>query len=252
MHRPMHRPLLAAILAPVLLAACGGGGGGSGQDNGPGSAPAGASYQFRTPKAGAHLVYSASLADNLNNTLNRSVTDDVTAVNADGSFTVHEEDPSHNAIISGVTDQTLYPTDFQYNAAGQATAWTVAGRAGSVQCTVSGASGAPGALAIGGSWSTSFTETCGSGPGAVFTQSGTLAGIESVTVPAGTFTAYKFVSTTTRTLNGVTRVESTTRWRDQAGGDSRTIKEASVFTYSGATPPAGALLQQVRELQSYR
>jgi YD repeat-containing protein len=244
----MYRPLLAAILTPVLLAACGGGG----QDNSPGSTPATAPYQFRAPKAGAHLVYSASLVDNLNNTLNRTVTDDVTAVNADGSFAVHEEDPSHDTNVSGVTDQTLYPTDFQYNAAGQPTAWTVAGRSGSVQCTVSGASGAPALLATGGSWSTAYTETCGTGPGAAYTQSGTLAGIESVTVPAGTFTAYKFVVTTTRTLNGVTRVESTTRWRDQAGSDSRTIKEATVFTYSGATPPAGALQQQVRELQSYR
>jgi hypothetical protein len=244
----MHRPLLAAIFTPVLLAACGGGG----QDSSPGSALASPSYQFRAPKAGAHLVYTASLADNLNNTLTRTVTDDVTAVNADGSFAVHEEDPSHDIIVSGATDQTLYPTDFQYNAAGQPTAWTVAGRSGSVQCTASGAAGAPAQLASGGSWSTSYTETCGSGPGTAFTQSGTLVGIESVTVPAGTFTAYKFVSTTTRTLNGVTRVESSTRWRDQASGDSRTIKEASVFTYSGATPPAGALLQQVRELQSYR
>lgn len=244
----MHRPLLAAILAPVLLAACGGGG----QENGPGPATAAASYQFRTPKAGTHLVYSASLVDNLNNTLNRTVTDDVTAVNPDGSFTTHEEDPSHNGFVSGVTDQTLYPTDFQYNAAGQPTAWTVAGRSGSVQCTVSGAAGAPALLASGGSWSTTYTETCGSGPGTVSTQSGSLAGIESVTVPAGTFTAYKFVVTTTRTQNGLTRMESTTRWRDQGDSDSRTIKETSVFTYSGATPPAGAPVQQVRELQSYR
>ena len=245
----MHRPLLAAILTPILLAACGGGG----QDNSPGSTPAAASYQFRTPKAGAHLVYSASLVDNLNNTLNRTVSDDVTAVNADGSFTTHEEDPSHNTIVSGATNQTLYPTDFQYNAAGQPTAWTIAASSGSIRCTISGGNvGAPASLAVGAGWNTSYTETCGGSPATLYTESGTLAGIESVTVPAGTFTAYKFVVTTTRTLNGITRVESTTRWRDQAGSDSRTVKEASVFTYSGGTPPAGALLQQVRELQSYR
>jgi hypothetical protein len=245
----MHRPLLAAILTSVLLAACGGGG----QDSSPGSTPAAASYQFRTPKAGAHLAYTANLADNLNNTLNRTVTDDVTAVNADGSFAVHEEDPSHNTIVSGAINQTLYPTDFQYNAAGQPTAWTIAASSGSTRCTISGGNvGAPASLAVGSGWNTSYTETCGGGPGTLYTESGTLVGIESVTVPAGTFTAYKFVSTTTRTLNGITRVESTTRWRDQAGMDSRTIKEASVFTYSGGTPPAGALLQQVRELQSYR
>lgn len=245
----MHRTLFATLLAPLLLAACGGGGQGSSTQA---AAPSVPPYQFKTPKAGGHLVYAASLVDNLGNTVNRSVTEDVTAVNADGSFTVHEEDPSHDTIMSGTTNQTLYPTDFQYNAAGQPTGWTIAAASGTVHCSVNGAVGAPATLASGGGWNSSYVETCGSGPGTAYTESGTLAGIEGVTVPAGTFQAYKFVVTTSRTLNGISRTETTTRWRDAAGSDTRTVKEASVFTYSGGTPPAGALLQQVRQLQSFR
>lgn len=251
----MHRPLLAAILAliaaPILLAACGGGGV-EAKNPEPAAAPV-PPYQFKASRAGTHLEYAASLVDNLGNTLNRTVTEDVTALNADGSFTVHEEDPSHDIVHSGVTDQSLYPSDFQYNAAGQPTGWTIAAPAGTVRCAVSGGTvGAPATLASGSDWNTSYTETCGSGAGVLYTQSGTLAGIESVTVPAGTFQAYKFVATTSRTVNGVTQIETSTRWRDAAGSDSRMVKEAQVFTYSGAAAPAGAPLQQVLQLQSFR
>jgi hypothetical protein len=247
----MQRRPFAVILTPVLLAACGGGGGPA--NNQAVAAPAVPAYQFKAPQPGSHLAYAASLVDNLNNTLNRTVTVDVTAVNADGSFTDHEEDPSHDIVMSGVTNQTLYPTDYQYNPAGEPTAWTVAAPAGSLKCTVSGgAPGAPSPLASGGSWNTSYAETCGNGPATNYTQTGTLAGIESVTVPAGTFQAYKFTATSTRTVNGITRVETMTRWRDAAGSDTRTVKESSVFTYSGGTPPAGSLVQLTRQLQSAR
>ncbi|HEX8787362.1 MAG TPA: hypothetical protein VF793_14345 [Telluria sp.] len=250
MHRPLLAALSASVLAPVLLAACGGGGGSAGNSS-PAATSSVAAYQFKTPKAGTHLVYAASLVDNLNNTLKRTVTVDVTAVNPDGSFTAHEEDPSHDTVVSGVTNETLYPTDIQYNAAGQQTGATVAQPSGSLQCTFNGgAEGAPGTLASGGSWNSSFFETCGSNPGTAITQSGTLAGIESVTVPAGTYNAYKFVATTTVPMNGITRVETSTIWRDAAGSDSRAVKETLVFSYSGATPPAGSALQVERQLQS--
>ena len=245
----MIRIICAGTAAVFLLSACGGGG-----DSGAASATSAApNYVFVAPKAGAHLVYADKLVDNLNNTLNRTITDDVTAVGADGSFGVHEEDPTHDRIVSGVTDQTLYPTDFQYNAIAQATGWVVTRLTDSVRCTVSGGgAGAPSPLAPGASWTTSWTETCGAGAGTAYTQSGTLAGVETITVAAGTFKAYKFIASTTRTVNGITRTETSTRWRDASGADSRTLKSEFVFTYGGGTPPAGAPLSASRELQSFR
>ncbi len=246
----MHRTILAGLVAATLLSACGGGGSAGG-------APAQAAattvtYRFVPPKAGAHLVYADQQADTLNNTLNRTAVDDVTAVNADGTFAVHEEDPSHNRVVSGAVDQTLYPTDFQYDAAGQVTAITVDNGTAVTHCTYQGSQGAPATLAVGAGWNTQYTETCNGGAGVTYTQNGTLAGVETITIAAGTFSAYRFVSTTTWTINGITRTESATRWRDASGGDTRTLKMVRTIAYSGGTPAAGSLVTASRELQSYR
>ena len=245
----MHRTILAGAVAATLLSGCGGGGSG---DGAAAQAAAPVTYRFVPPKVGAHLVYADQQADTLHNTLNRTATDDVTAVNADGTFAVHEEDPSHNHFVSGAVDQTLYPTDFQYDAAGQVTATTVDKGTTVSHCTYQGSQGAPATLAVGAGWNTQYTETCDGGPGVTYTQSGTLAGIETITIAAGTFSAYKIVSTTTWTVNGITRTESATRWRDASGGDTRTLKMVRTIDYSGGTPAAGSLVTATRELQSYR
>jgi hypothetical protein len=236
------------MLVSTLVAGCGGGG----ADPAPTASVA--AYTFVRPKAGTHLVYAQKLTDTLNNSVNRTMTMDVTAVNADGTFTVHEEDPSHNRVISGTVDQSLYPTDYQYNAIGQPTSWVVTPATGAAfTCTMSqGNPGAPSPLTVGQGWSANFTETCGTGAGTAFAESGTLAGLETITVAAGTFNAFRFTSTTTRTVNGITRTETVTHWRDASGTDTRTLKSSSAFSYSGGTPPAGALLTETHELQSYR
>jgi hypothetical protein len=249
----MRLTILASLMAAILMAACGGGG--SGNDSGSGSpvqAAATTTYQFVPPKAGAHLVYAEQQTDTLNNTLNRTVDDDVTAVNADGTYSVHEEDPSHDHIVSGTVDQTLYPTDFQYGAAGQVTALTVTNGTTVSQCTFQGNQGAPATLVVGATWNTQYTETCDGGAGVTYTQSGTLAGVETITIAAGTFSAYKMVSTTTWTINGITRTETATRWRNASGGDTRTLKFMRSIAYSGGTPAAGSQVTASQELQSYQ
>lgn len=247
----MRLTILASLVVAILLGACGGGGSGSGS-SGTVQASVTTTYQFVPPKAGAHLVYAEQQTDTLNNTLNRTVDDDVTAVNADGTYTVHEEDPSHDHIVSGTVDQTLYPTDLQYGAAGQVTALTVNNGTTVTHCAFQGNEGAPATLAVGGSWNTQYTETCDGGAGVTYTQSGTLAGVETITIAAGTFSAYKIVSTTTWTTNGITRTETATRWRDASGGETRTLKFVRAIAYSGGTPAAGAQVSFSRELQSYR
>ena len=237
------------LLIFALTAGCGGGGNTN--------APAGASvatYTFVRPKPGAHLVYAQKLADNLNNKVNRTMVQDVTSVNADGSFMLHEEDPTHNRVVSGSVDQSLYPTDYQYNASGQPTSWVVTPAAGTtVSCTVTqGNPGAPSPMTAGQGWNVNYVETCGTGAGIAYAQSGTLVGIETITVAAGTFTAFKFTSTITRTVNGTTRTETVSRWCDASGTNSKTLKSASVFTYSGAAPATGALVSETHELQSYQ
>jgi hypothetical protein len=242
----------ASLLMSALLAGCGGGGGGAADTPAQASAT---TYSFVRPKLGAHLVFAQKLTDNLNNTINRTMTQDVTAVNADGSFAVHEEDPSHNRTISGSVDHSLYPTDYQYNASGQAVSWVVTPSTGAaVSCAVSqGYPGAPSPLTAGQTWSTNYVETCGSGAGTAIAQSGTFAGIETITIAAGTFSAFKFTSVITQTVNGTTRTETVTLWRDASGTSSRALKSTSTFTYSGTAPAVpGALVSETTELQSYQ
>jgi len=246
----MRLTILASVVAAILLGACGGGGGSGSASTV--QAAVTTTYRFVPPKTGAHLVYAAQQTDTLNNTLNRTVVDDVTAVNADGTYTVHEEDPSHDHIVSGTVDQTLYPTDFQYGAAGQVTALTVTNGTTVSQCTFQGSQGAPATLAVGASWNTQYTETCDGGAGVTYTQSGTLAGVETITIAAGTFSAYKIESTTTWTVNGITRTETATRWRNASGGDTRTLKFVRSIAYSGGTPAAGSQVTASQELQSYQ
>jgi len=248
----MRLTILASLVAATLLAACGGGGSDNGSGGSAVQAAVTTTYQFVPPKAGAHLVYAQQQTDTLNNTLNRTFDDDVTAVNADGTYTVHEEDPSHDHIVSGTVDQTLYPTDIQYGTAGQETALTVTNGTTVTQCTFQGNQGAPATLAVGASWNTQYTETCAGGAGVTYTQSGTLAGVETITIAAGTFSAYKIESTTTWTVNGITRTETATRWRNASGGDTRTLKFVRAIAYSGGTPAAGSQVTESQELQSYQ
>jgi hypothetical protein len=255
MKRTMMRSNLAAVLIiSASLAACGGGGGGD-ASAGPAAAAPTVTYTYVPPKAGAQSMYADTLLDNRNNTINRTLAVSVTAVTAAGGYSASEADPSHDRVSSGVVDHTFYPTNYSYDAMGRATSWTVTGASGNpVGCQVAGTqfAGAPSPLAAGQAWNATYVEVCGAGAGLTFTQSGSFAGIEAITVPAGTFNAYKFVSTTSRTVNGLTTTEAVTRWRDAATTGSRVLKSVATFTYSGAEPPQGALVSETQALQSYQ
>lgn len=234
----------------ATLSACGGGGGGSASAT---VAVAATTYLYAPPQAGAQSVYADTLVDNRANTINRNLVVDVTAVTAAG-YTATEADPTHDRVVSGAVDHTFYPTTYTYDAAGRATAWTVIGASGTpVQCLVGGGqlAGAPSPLTVGQAWSATYTEACGGNAGRTYTQTGSFVGIESVTVPAGTFSADKFVSTTTWTSNGLMTTETVTRWRDAAAAGSRVLKSISTFSYSGAEPPQGALVSETQSLQSF-
>lgn len=242
--------LAAALFIATALSACGGGGG----SNSTSVAVAATTYTYVLPQAGAQLVYADTLVDNLNNTINRSLAVGITAVSPGAGYTATEADPTNNRVATGAIDHSFYPTTYTYDAAGRATGWTLINASGlPVQCQVTGAqlAGAPSPLAEGQAWNATYTETCGGGAGLAYTQTGTFIGIESVTVPAGTFSAYKFVSTTSWTVNGRMTTETVTRWRDTAPTGSRVLKSVAAFAYSGTAAPQGALVSETQSLQSF-
>ena len=68
-----------------------------------------------------------------------------------------------------------------------------------------------------------------------YEQTGSVVDVESVTVPAGTFSALKLQSTVTWTdSQGTTRTETVTNWRDTA--TSHSVKE-NITVVVGGTPP---------------
>ncbi|MBV8665506.1 MAG: hypothetical protein JO269_03390 [Burkholderiaceae bacterium] len=258
----MHKRSVAVfcfVSASFLLSSCGGGGSGGsgGPGNSVGTVP---TYSFVAPVVGAQSLYAETIVDNLNNTLNRSLVYDVTAVNADGSFTHTESDPSNDSITSGSVTYTIYPATQNYNSVGQLTSTTVTPPGSSTTCLYSPhAGGAPSPLSVGQTWSFAFTTNCTSMAGSTSqpsmvlaeSQSGALVDMESITVPAGTFNAYKLQSTTTwTTAAGTTVTETTTNWRD-ASGYTRSLKEVSTFIYSGAAPAQGSTVTEMQVLQSY-
>ncbi len=80
------------------------------------------------------------------------------------------------------------------------------------------------------------------------TDNGTVVALESVTVPAGTFSALKLQSTEVWTEDGQTVTEQITHWVDPAHWFF-TIETATTFTRSGNVP-AHYVTAQTIELQS--
>lgn len=230
----------------AALSACGGG------TAAVGFGAVASAYKFITPAANSQSTYADTIVDNLNNTLNRTIVSTVVAVNADGSYRSTSVDPSGDSVTSGTVDHTFYPTTFALNNAGQETSETVT-RPGNVVTTCTSNShdaGPPTPLAIGQSWAFSYIP-CAGAP--TFAQTGVLVDTESVTVPAGTFTAYKFQSILSwTTADGTSVTETISHWRNASATDSRIVKETTSYAYGGTPPASGSTVSMSRVLSSYK
>jgi hypothetical protein len=236
------------MLSVACLTACGGGATSSGDT------PGTVTYNFVTPTKGSQSIFVETMVDNLNNTLNRNLVENVTAVNSDGSFTSTEDDPSNDSSTTGTVDHTFYPTTYTNNSVGQVTNLATSNADGiAVNCIATPhLAGEPSPLAVGQNWAFSFTEACNSAAPTDLTQSGIFVDAESVTVPAGTFNAYKFESTIVYTLNGTTVSRAVTHWVNASSTDSRTLKTVTDYAYSGTTPAQGSLVTDTVMLQSFQ
>ena len=134
-----------------------------------------------------------------------------------------------------------------YNTAGQETSYTFTGSAGgSVTCLYDPHGDGPDSpVRVGQTWQIDYTFTCGTAAAVAYQQSGTVAAVESVAVPGGTFSALKLESTVTWTdTNGTTRVQTITNWRDIA--TSRSVKQQISIQVSGTRPSNGyAVMREI-------
>jgi hypothetical protein len=229
----------AAAAIGVLVSACGGG------DNAPPT-----TYSFVTPQLDFQRSYAETVIDNSNNTINESYSQTVTDVNSDGSY-VLLEDPISAAVVVNGTTYSIPTETIDVSNQSQDTSYSQLEANGDTKiCTYNPHGPGPGyPLTVGTTWTVQYTVTCGTSAPVAHTQEGNVLDVESVTVPAGTYTALKLQSTDTYTnASGTTITETSTNWRDIDTLFS--VKRSSTLVYSGTLQTDGYAVSEETQLQS--
>jgi hypothetical protein len=163
-------------------------------------------HSIATPKVNSQQIYSHTSTNSTD--YRTSVT--VTSVNADGSFvTVRDyltgNSPSLTSLLNNSRQELSYSTTSPNGAP--------------LACTITPhGSGPDYPLAVGQTWSQNYVITCGTVT-ISYTDTGVAMGIESVTVPAGTFSTVKLQDTLIITRpNGAKLTNTLTSWRDMNTG----------------------------------
>jgi len=218
----------------------------SGSDNTPPS-----SYNFIAPAVGFERNYRETSVDNDNNTITQTYSLAVTAVNSDGSYVVLQEDTTGSTPVVNGTTYSIPTETIEVNNESQDTAYTALESDGTVEsCTYNPHGPGPGyPLAVATTWTLQYSLTCGTAAPIQYTQDGNVLDVESVTVPAGTYTAIKLQSTETWTdADGTTITQTTTNWRDIDTLFS--VQQNITRVYSGTLPTTGYTVSETIELTS--
>lgn len=224
------------VTVAVVAAGLAGCGGGSDSSNGGN----GTAYGFVTPVVGSQRMYSETIVDSLNSTIDLSYTQAVTAVNADGSYTLEQQDSTRKSVVVDGVPYSVQTRLIEVDNSGQATSYTyIDAGANSVTCIYTPNGPGPNFPVTSGLiWTLDYAFGCGTLAPISYVQLGTVADVESVTVPAGTFNAIKLQSTISWTdTQGTMRTQTVSSWRDVL--TSVSVKESIAITYAG-TPLTGA------------
>ena len=231
-------------LATLALASCGG----SSSGGTAGSPGMGTSYEFISPVLNSTRTYSETIVDNFNNTIDISLSDTVMTVNSDGTYVVLFQPGTPSVIVNG-TNYGGPPETQSYNTSGQETLDVYTSTTVNTCNFDPHGSGPDFPLQVGMSWSLDYTYSCNGGAPVSYMQSGTVSDVESVTVPAGTFSAIRLQSTLTWTdAQGTTRTQTISNWRDVA--TSISVKQEISIAYSGTLPTTGYAVSREILLES--
>ncbi len=236
--------------AALLLSACGGGGGG-------GSGSQSASYTFVEPSQGQSQTYAYTLTNFDDTSAGYNYTSVIDQVNADGSYLMTWVPHQSSYTLDGTKFGLSTETD-TYDNKGQYIEYADGASAinSDFYCYYSYANGGqPASLSPGQSWVNTVSYHC-TGSSIVNTEPSTtvtFVGIESVTVPAGTFSAYKFqyVQTSQGSQAGTSSTSTSTTWYDTSSTSTRIVKSTTLTTVSGYTPAPTGQKSFDMELASY-
>jgi hypothetical protein len=232
----------SSALIAALVAGCGGSGSDAGSKM---------TYSFVTPKVNSRQIFADTTLDNSNNTITQTTRNTVTAVNADGSYVFVHDDPTGNSVtVNGTTYSTITESITENNSGQEVSYTPMLVNAIGVTCTISPHGAGPNfPLTVGQTWISNYSITCGTAPPLSYAQTGSVVGIESVTVPAGTFSAIKLQSALTWTgPNGTTRTEAITTWRDV--NTEIVVKRVTNIEYSGTALVNGYPVTTTSALES--
>lgn len=229
--------LVCLSIMMIFAVSCGGGGGSSktGDASAGGAPTSSPTYYFLFPEINTQHTFSRTIVDNLGNTINQVIAEVIIAVNyQNGSFVFVRGDPTHNSITAGGTDYSIPTTTNYANNSDQNTSYTYINNGSTVTCTYNPhAEGPTYPLSVGNTWSSSWNFSCGNSVPINYTESGSIVGTESMTIPAGTFMTFKVQSTIAWTnASGTTFTDTRIIWRD-VNGDHPIIKEEDSYTVSG-------------------
>ena len=193
------------------------------------------------PVVNSSRTFSETVVDNANNTILIGYTQTVTTVAADGTITEMQQSTTGcSIVVDGTNYAPLTEIEIYDGSNGQETSYTSTAASGdAVTCSYDPRDGGPDfPLRVGQTWTFEYTFACGSDCPETYEQTGSVVDVESVTVPAGTFTALKLQSTVNWTsLQGTTRAQTVTNWRDIA--TSHSVKEDITIAVSGTMPTTG-------------
>lgn len=229
---------IAMLATALLLSACGGGGGGGGGES---AAPQPVTYTFVLPTLGQSQTYTMTETNFDKRSATYGYTEAVTQMPGDGTYQ-ETWTPSQSSLFFDGTSRGFDIEKDTYDNKGQETQYGHYYN-GSLDLTCNYAyanGGQPATLTQGQAWVNTVTSSCGSaGTPSTYTANATFLGMESVTVPAGTFNAYKFqyvITTLYPQTAGASNTQTTTEWRNASPTDTRFLKSHFEYTFSGITP----------------
>ncbi len=237
----MRFAMLAACVA--VLSGCGGGSG----ENREQALVAGTTWA-----AGTTLNYQETYSVSGNNTVNLSVRWIRGATGSDGSYDVTRRESDSVITVSGLSFGGRESVD-HFNAQHQQVGMVVTYPNALVQtCNYSPArAGLPRPLLLDSTWRGDWTQTCTPGRASSWQlRNGHVVGLETVTVPAGTYRAVHVVQDLESTSAAVpyTLQQAINIWIDTATGLD--VKQDTVYSYTNGTPGTGYLTHSVRQLAS--
>ncbi len=186
------------------------------------------------------------------NTINIGFSDSAATVNSDGTYTALVQSTTGDSTIVNGTNYAVTTENENYTDSGQEIGYSFTAVTGMpVTCAYTPHGAGPDfPVQVGQTWQTDYTLSCDNGSAPVsYTQQGSVVDVESVTVPAGTFTALKLQSTITWTdADGTNRTETITNWRDTE--TLYTLKQQISIAVTGTLPDNGYAVSRSIELQS--